>query len=89
MKRIPRCKVNPKYKGLKGTWVFKLRRLPDRSPLKNKARFCVREDSQTEGVYYFETYALVVQWSTVRTLLNLILVNGWVTKQVVYTNKFA
>ena len=89
MKRIPRCKVNPKYKVLKGTWVFKLRRLPDRFPLKNEARFCVQEDSQTEGVDYFETYALVVQWSTVRTLLNLILVNGWVTKKVVYTNKFA
>ena len=50
MKRIPRCKVNPKCKVVKVTWVFKLRRLPDRSPLKNKARFCVREARQTEGV---------------------------------------
>ena len=31
---------------------------------------------QIEGVDYFETYALVVQWSTIRTLLTLILTNG-------------
>lgn len=44
---------------------------------------------QTGRIYHFETYVPVVQWSTVRTLLTLILANGWATKQVDYTNIFA
>jgi hypothetical protein len=31
----------------------------------------------------------VVQWSTVRLALTMILSNGWKTKQVDYTNTFA
>ena len=46
---------------LKGTWALKLKRLPDGTPSKYKARYCVRGDLQTEGVDYFETYAPVVQ----------------------------
>jgi hypothetical protein len=35
---------------IKSTWVFKLKRLPDGTPLKFKARFCVRGDLQKEGI---------------------------------------
>ena len=45
---------------LKGTWAFKLKRRPDGTPFKLKARYCVRGDLQREGVDYFETYAPVV-----------------------------
>ena len=31
---------------LKGTWVFKLKRLPDGTPYRFKARFCARGDKQ-------------------------------------------
>ena len=79
-KRLPRNDVPPGRKILKSTWAFKLKRLPDETPLKYKTRFCVRGDLQTEGVDYFETYAPVVQWSTIRLLLTLILSNGWATK---------
>ena len=44
---------------------------------------------QKEGVDYFETYALVVQWSTIRLLLTLTLANDWTARQVYYTNAFA
>jgi hypothetical protein len=74
---------------LKGTWVFKLKRLPDGTPLKFKARFCARGDLQKEGIDYFETYAPVVQWSTIRLLLSTVLTEGWATRQVDYTNAFA
>ena len=73
---------------LKGTWAFKLKRLPDGSPLKFKA-YCIRGDMQKEGIDYFETYTPVVQWSMVRLLLTMILSKNWVTKQVDYTNTFA
>ena len=38
---------------LKGTWVFKLKRSPDGTPLRFKARFCARGDMQIEGVDFF------------------------------------
>jgi hypothetical protein len=76
-------------KVLKGTWVFKLKRLPDGTAYRYKARFCARGDMQTEGVDFFETYAPVVQWSTIRLLLSTVLTEGWTTRQVDYTNAFA
>ena len=53
-------------KVLPGTWVFKVKRAPDGSFKKFKARYCVRGDLQ-EGD--FETYAPVVQFSSVRLFL--------------------
>ena len=38
---------------------------------KIKARLCVRGDQQIKEVDYFETYAPVVSWSTVRTVMTL------------------
>ena len=73
---VPLDDKGNKRRVLKGTWVFKLKRFPDGTPHKFKARYCVRGDLQTEGVDYFDTYAPVVQWSTVRMLLTLILYNG-------------
>ena len=70
------------------TWAFKKKRFPDGTVRKLKARLCVRGDQQLEGIDYFETYAPVVQWSTVRMLLVLSVALNLVTKQVDYTNAF-
>ena len=40
------------------------------------------------GVYYFEKYALVVSWNTVRLMLILITNQGWATRQVDLINGF-
>ena len=88
-KDVPPTQAGKRRPILKGTWAFKLKRLPDGTPSKFKARYCVRGDLQKEGIDYFETYAPVVQWSTVRLILTMILAKGWVTKQVDYTNAFA
>jgi hypothetical protein len=85
-KTVPRSEAK---RVIKSTWVFKLKRLPDGSASKFKARYCVRGDMQQEGVDYFETYAPVVQWSTIRMILTLVLREGWSTRQVDYTNAFA
>jgi hypothetical protein len=74
---------------IKSTWVFKLKRLPDGSASKFKARYCVRGDMHQEGVDYCETYAPVVKWPTIIMLLTLVLREGWSTRQVDYTNAFA
>jgi hypothetical protein len=73
---------------LPSTWTYKVKRYPDGSVRKLKARFCARRDCQIEGVDFFDTYAPVVSWHTVRTLLVLSIVLGLHTKQVDYTLAF-
>jgi len=73
---------------LQSTWAFKRKRYPDGRVKKLKARWCVRGDQQIEGEDFFETYAPVVSWSTVRLLLVLTVTLGLVTKQVDYTLAF-
>ena len=40
------------------------------------------------GVNYFETFAPLVQWSTIRLMLIFILTQKWVTRVIDYTNAF-
>ena len=76
------------YNILDSTWAFKRKRLPDGSVRKLKARLCVRGDQQIAEIDFFETYAPVVQWGTVRMLLIIAIATGMVSKQVDYTNAF-
>ncbi|KAG7373658.1 reverse transcriptase RNA-dependent DNA polymerase [Nitzschia inconspicua] len=73
---------------LPSTWAFKLKRLPDGSVRKYKARFCAGGHRQIEGVDFFETFAPVVNWTTVRLLLVLSQVLGLASRQVDYTAAF-
>ena len=59
------------------TWAFKIKRYPDGRLRKFKGRFCVRGDQQQEGIDYFESYAPVASWSTIRMLLIMSLQQGW------------
>ena len=70
------------------TWALKIKRYPDGRLRKFKGRFCARGDKQVEGVDYSEKWAPTVSWSTVRILLCLALNQGWVTKQVDFSNAF-
>ncbi|KAL7460059.1 hypothetical protein ACHAXS_000526 [Conticribra weissflogii] len=56
---------------INSTWAFKLKRYPDGMMKTFKAQFCARDDQQLEGVDFFETYAPVVQWTTVHLMLIL------------------
>jgi hypothetical protein len=62
------------------TWVFKVKRYPDGSMRKLKARFCARGYEQIEGLDYSETFAPVVNWTTVRFLLMMSILLGLETK---------
>ena len=73
---------------LPGIWAFKRKLFPDGSLRKCKARFCVRGDLQVEGVDFFETYAPVVQWSTVCALLVMSIVLNLATQQIDFSNAF-
>ena len=79
---------NPHLNVLSSVWAFKIKRYPDGRVKKYKARFCVRGFEQIEGVDYFETYAPVVSWITVRILLILSVILNLSTTQVDYTCTF-
>ena len=67
---------------------MKVKRYPDGRFHKIKARFCARGDKQVEGVDYFDKYAPVISWSTVRLLLCLSISQGWKSRQVDFSNAF-
>ena len=73
---------------LPGTWAFKRKRHPDGRLQKCKARFCVQGDMLKEGIDYFETYAPVVQWFTVRALLVMSVILGLESRQIDHSNAF-
>jgi Reverse transcriptase (RNA-dependent DNA polymerase) len=70
---------------LPSTWAFKIKRFPDGSLSKYKSRFCAGGHRQIEEVDFFETFAPVVNRTTVRLLLILSQVLNLSTKQVDYT----
>ena len=69
-----------------GTWVFKLKRSPDGSIKKYKARFCVRGDLQ--DITNELTYAPLVSFPTVRLFLVVSILLRWVTVSVDFNNAF-
>ena len=72
-------------KVLPGTWVFKIKRCPDGTFKKFKARYCIRGDLQ-EGE--FDTYAPVVHFSSVRLFLAWSLMFGWYTFSIDFSSAF-
>ena len=82
VKRLPGMKILPM------TWAFKLKRYPDGLAKKFKARFCVRGDKQVEGIDFFETWAPVVQWTTVRSMMILATNRGLCSAQADITAAF-
>ena len=78
----------PEMNVIQSTWAFKIKRFPDGLVRKLKSRLCVRGDQQIEGVDFFDTFAPVVQWSTVRMMFILSLQLGLASTQVDYVSAF-
>ena len=72
-------------KVLPGRWTFKLKRKPDGTIKKYKARYCVRGDLQ-EGNE--EMNAPVCEFSTVRLFFVFSLLLGWYTSTIDFSNAF-
>ena len=67
------------------TWVFSIKRRPDGSIKKFKARLCLRGDLQKGQ---FDTYAPVASFSTIRIFLITALMFGWETCTIDFSNAF-
>jgi hypothetical protein len=69
-------------------WSFRRKRAPDWTITKWKARLCPHGGQQIEGINFWETYAPVVTWSTVRLVLILSLISGMQSRQVDYVQAY-
>jgi hypothetical protein len=78
----------PGMKVLPMTWALRLKRFPDGLAKKFKARFCVCGNFQVEGIDFFETWAPVVQWTTVRAMMILAAKTNLCTAQADITAAF-
>ena len=73
---------------LPSTWAFKCKWFLSGLICKLKARFCAHSDWQIEGIDYFDTFSLVVNWTTVHLLLIMSIILGLSTKQADCTAAF-
>ena len=58
-------------------WIYKIKHTADGSVEKFKARFVARGFSQKEGVDYEETFALIAKYTSIKAVMSLVFVMGW------------
>ena len=85
---LPRSVIPSGTKTILAVWSFKRKRYPDGRVLKHKARLCAHGGMQTWGVNYWETYAPVVNWMSVRTLMALSIIHDLETRSIDFVLAF-
>ena len=83
-----RDKIPSGHKTILAIWSFKRKRFPDGRIYKYKARICAHGGMQQWGVDYWETYAPVVNWLSVRTLLILSVIHNWHSRSIDFVLAF-
>jgi hypothetical protein len=73
---------------IKAIWSFKRKRRPDGSLLKHKARLCAHGGMQVYGVNFWDTYAPVVNWISIRMMLTLSVIHKLYTTSIDFTLAF-
>ena len=70
-------------------WSFKRNRYPGGRIREDKARICAHEGMQTWDDNYWESYAHVVAWLSIRTLLVLTVVHDLEIRSIDFTLVFS
>ena len=86
-KVVHRSMIN-NAKTIKAIWSFKRKRRPDGSLLKHKARLCAHGGMQQYGENYWDTYAPVVNWASVRLMMTFALINKMHSRSIDFTLAF-
>ena len=69
-------------------WVYKVKKNPDGSISRYKARLVAQGFSQEHGIDYSDTFSPVVRHTTVRIIIALVAMNKWELKQLDVKNAF-
>jgi len=85
---LPMTSKPPTAKLLSSICSYRRKSNPVGDILKWKACLCLDGSQQEHGRNYWETYASVISWPTIRLLLLLSLILGLKTRQVDYTQAF-
>ena len=83
-----RSSIPKGHKTIMAIWSFKRKRYPDGTIYKYKARLCAHGGMQQWGIDFWETYAPVVNWLSVRTLLTLSVVHSWHSRSIDFVLAF-
>jgi hypothetical protein len=85
---IPKINLPPRTRYLDLIWTYRRKRRPDGYLKKYKARLCVNGSRQIQGIDYTESFAPVVQWSTIRMVNTLAAMHNLKGKQIDFTQAF-
>jgi hypothetical protein len=83
---IPKIDLPPRTRYLDLIWTYRRKRRPDGSLKKYKARLCVNGSRQIQGIDYTESFAPVVQWSTICMVKTLAAMHNLKGKKRLYTS---
>lgn len=79
----------PEHRNLVGCkWLFKIKKNPDESVARNKARLVAQSFSLTISSDFHETFSLVVKAKTVRMVLAIVVSQQWKVRQIDVNNAF-
>jgi hypothetical protein len=85
---IPKINLPPRTRYLDLIWTYRRKRRPGGSLKKYKVRLCVNSSRQIQGIDYTESFAAVVQWSTIRMVNTLAAMYNLKGKQIDFTQAF-
>jgi hypothetical protein len=85
---IPKINLPPRTRYLDLIWTYRHKQRPDGFLMKYKARLCVNGSRQIQGIAYTESFAPVVQWSTIRMVNTLAAMHNIKGKQIDFTQAF-
>ncbi|KAJ9560958.1 hypothetical protein OSB04_006118 [Centaurea solstitialis] len=80
--------VPPSHPPIGCKWIFRIKRDPDGTIAKYKARLVVKGYLQQYGKDYFDTFSPVSKPVTIRTVLSIALYNRWPLRQLDVNNVF-
>jgi hypothetical protein len=85
---IPKINLSPRTRYLDLIWRYRRKRRPDGPLKKYKARLCVNDSRQIQGIDYTESFAPVVQWSTIRMVNTMPDMHSLKGKKIDFTQAF-
>jgi Reverse transcriptase (RNA-dependent DNA polymerase) len=86
---VPRASVPSYLKVLHTVWAMRRkRRLSDGTIHKWKARIIVDGSKLVAGLDYWDTYAPVATWATIRTIMMMAAQQRWITKQLDFVQAY-